>query len=994
MTRFVRIAVLATIGLSVALPVRAQQGTGTIAGQVTEGEARRPVASAQVFIVGQTLGTRTDATGNFRIGGVPAGPATIRVSLLGFQSVTRTTTVAAGSTTTLNVSLTSAPSVLSAVVVTASGVEQRRRENGASVSTVNADTLPKAAIQNFSQVLSGRTAGVTVAQSSGTTGTGARVRIRGANSMSLSNEPLLIIDGVRIDNSPESNTIGVGGQSPSRLNDINPEDIESFDVIKGPAAAALYGTAAANGVIQITTKRGVTGRTSWNVFSELGTVVENNRYPANYGSWTHDVLYSIPGTSDTNNPSCSLYYQAQGYCTIDSLAAYNTIEQSHPFRTGHRQKLGANVSGGSQLVTYFLSADADGESGVYHTSNLNRYSLRGNFGAHPTPAVDLSISTGYINSRLQLPQNDNNYYGVISNGLAGWPAADTITQGYNPLGPKQFENIDTRQELGRFTGSGNGTWRINSWLAGNATLGLDQLNRFDSETLQPGLIDFSDAALGSRESNRITTTNITTNYALTARNDINPTLRSTAQVGYQYQQARLEGTLASGKTLTAGSGSLGGVNSDRQVNETYADNKTAGGFVSEQLAFYDRLFITATLRADKNSAFGKNFGLVKYPAASVSYVVLDQGERLSQLRVRAAYGESGLRPGILDAIAYSNPVAVRLNSGDRAGITVGNLSNPDLRAEHSREFEGGFDLGLYGDRARLEFTAYDKKSRDALVLKPFAQSVGGPVNRYVNLGAVSNRGVEAQLTMTPLQTDRATLGLTVTASGNRNRLLSLGDTNSKPIIFGLNSSQRHAEGYPLGSYFGTTVDSFKVSNNGFVSPDSVFFRSGESAVHYLGTPLPTRQASIAGDLLLFRVLRVGSLFEYHGGNTLYNASEQFRCAFQTCRAINDITAPAADQANAEAASINSGFYGGYVEDASFVKWRELTVGVSVPSRYLAGLRANDAALTFGVRNLHTWTKYSGLDPEVNYAGQSNFNSGDFLTQPQVRYYTLRLNLTF
>jgi hypothetical protein len=463
-------------------------------------------------------------------------------------------------------------------------------------------------------------------------------------------------------------------------------------------------------------------------------------------------------------------------------------------------------------------------------------------------------------------------------------------------------------------------------------------------------------------------------------------------VGYQFQRGQSRGTYASGKTLTAGSGSLGGVNSERLVNEDYIDNKTAGGFVSEQLAWRDRLFVTATLRADKNSAFGKNFGVVRYPAASVSYVLVEGGDRLSQLRLRTAYGESGLRPGILDAIAYSKPAAVRLNGGDRAGVSVGNLANPNLRAEHTREIEVGLDAGFFHDRASLDMTYYDKSSKDALVLKPFAPSLGGPVDRYVNLGSVSNQGFEFTLAATPLQRDNAALSLTLSGSNNRNRLVSLGE-NAKPIIFGLSSAQRHAEGYPLGAYWGTVVDSFHVSKNGIVSPDSVFYSTDESKVRYLGSSLPTRQGSLSGDLTLMKILHLGTMFEYRGGNKLFNASEQFRCAFQLCRAINDATAPAADQANAEAAS-QSAFYGGYVEDAGFVKWRELSVGVNLPQRFLPALRATDALLTFGMRNLHTWTNYTGLDPEVNFDGQANFSTGDFLTQPQVRYYTARLSLSF
>lgn len=977
-----------TFILLAAARLAGAQATGTVVGHVTDAQLRRPIADAQVVLVGTTIGARTDDAGGYRIS-VPTGTATFRISFLGFQSTTRTVAVAAGGITTLDVGLTAAPTILSVVTTTASGTEQRRRESGASVATVNADTIPKAAVQNFSEVLSGRTAGVTVSQSSGTTGGGARIRIRGSNSVSLSNEPLLIIDGVRIDNNPNSNSIDVGGQSPSRLNDINPEDIESFDVIKGPAASALYGTAAANGVIQITTKRGAAGRTTWNTFGEVGSIVENNPYPPNYGGWTNTPLYDIPGfASGAPNPSCNLYYQATGQCTIDSLQAYNTILESHPFRLGRRQKVGANTSGGTSAITYYLSADDEKEGGVYKTSNLDRLSLRGNMTTHPTKSLDLQISTGYVQSNLQLPQNDNNYFGVISDGIAGYPG-NGPTQGYNPIGPDQFQNIDTRQQIGRFTGGANGTWRILPWLSANATLGLDVANRFDSETLQPNLVFFSDAALGHRTSNRFETSNITTNYALTARNALTSSINSVAQAGYQFQRTLNQGTTAYGQTLTAGTGTLGGVNSDKAVGESYTDNKTAGGFVSDQLSWNDKLYVTGTLRADKNSAFGKNFGTATYPAASLSYVVTEGGARLSQLRLRSAYGESGLRPGVLDAIAYSNPVAVRLDSANVAGITVGNFANSSLRAEKTREFELGFDAGFLQDRASLEFTYYNKRSRDALVLRPLPLSLGGPSSQFANLGAVTNKGFEVTVNATPIRMDRVELGLTLTASNNQNKLVSLGGL--PPIIFG---NQRQVPGYPLGGYWGTTVDSVHVSHDGTLSPDSVFFSTDESKVRYLGNALPTKQGSLTADLTLFRIFRINSLFEYRGGNKLENDTEQFRCSFSLCRGINDATAPIAEQANAEAAFADPSFIGGYIEDASFVKWRELTVSVSVPQRFLTATRASAATLTFGARNLHTWTKYKGLDPEVNGVGQANFATDDFLTQPQVRYYTARLNLTF
>ena len=972
----------------------AQQSTGTITGRVLEAESQRPVAEAQVMIVGTTRGTRTDAEGRYRIASVTPGTASLRIARIGYQSASREVTVAAGQEVTADFSIGPVATILSAVTTTASGEQQLARENGASVAQISADTIVKAAVQNFSELVTGRTPGVTIAQSTGTTGTGARVRIRGANSMSLSNEPLIIIDGVRVDNSPSSNSIGVGGQSPSRLNDINPEDIESFEIIKGPAASALYGTAAANGVIQITTKRGGAGAAKWNFFGELGTVNENNKYPANYGGWTKTPLYGFPGWPRSRpNMTCNLVDEYFGNCQIDSLSAFNVIETSKPFRTGHRQKLGGSVSGGTQAATYFLSADAEQEGGIYTTSNLNRLNLRGNIGAHPTEKLDVNVSTGFVRSELQLPQNDNNYYGVMSNGLAGWPGPGP-TQGYNPVPPSQFDHIDTRQGINRFTGGANATWRPLNWLSGNATLGMDVLNRNDEQTIPPNMVFFSNDDVGNRSSNRIQVLNITSNYALTARYSLTPTISAMSQAGYQYQQAQSRGTFAFGRTLTSGSGSLGGTVSDKSVDESTVDNKTVGGFVSQQFSWRDKLYLTAALRGDKNSAFGKKFGFITYPSVSASYVVTEGGDRLSQLRLRTAYGQSGLRPGVLDAFAYYTPAPARLDSTDQAGVTTGNLANPDLKAEKSGELELGFDASFLRDRASIGFTYYDKRSHDALVSRDLPPSLGGPSSQFFNLGSVRNTGVEVTLSGTPLDREDYVLALTLTASGNRNRLTKLGG-GVPPIIFGY--EQRHVEGYPLGGYWGTTVDSVKVDANGSVNPDNVFFSVDADKYRFLGSALPTRQGSLTGDLTLFKNVRLSTMFEYRGGNKLYNSTEQFRCLsfVAVCRGLNDKDAPVMDRANAVANYMSGGaFFGGYIEDASFVKWRELSLTITAPASLASRVRASGLALTFAGRNLGTWTKYSGLDPEVNVLGQSNFGQGDFLTQPQVRYFITRLNLTF
>jgi TonB-linked SusC/RagA family outer membrane protein len=994
----------------------AQQNTGTVAGRVTEAESQRPISEAQISVVGTTRGARTDADGRYRITGVPAGQVTLRLARIGYQSTTRQLTVQPGQEATADFSVSAVATVLSAVTTTASGTQQLARENGASVAQISVDTIVLAPVQNFSELVTARTPGVSISQSTGTTGMGARIRIRGANSMSLSNEPLLIIDGVRIDNTAESNSIGVGGQSPSRLNDINPEDIESFEIVKGPAAAALYGTAAANGVIQITTKRGSAGQTKWNTYGEIGSIYDNNAYPPNYGGWTNTPLYGFPGwpasgcskgdasRCRTPSPTCNLVDQSFGNCVIDSLSTFDPLEQHSPFRTGHRQKLGGSVSGGVPLSTYFLSADAEQEGGVYRTSNLSKLNLRGNIGAHPSDKMDINVSTGFLRSELQLPQNDNNYYGAISNGLAGWPGDDPITgtnpdgspngtNGYNPVPPQEFDQIDTRQGINHFTGGVNAAWRPLTWLSGNATMGLDFVDRLDEQTIPPNTVFFSNDNVGNRTSNRFAIVNITSNYSLTGRYHILPRLEGVTQGGYQYQQAQSRATFAFGRTLTAGSNSLGGTVNDKTVDESTIDNKTVGGFLSQQLNWDEKLYLTLAARGDKNSAFGKNFGFITYPSASLSYVVTEGGTTLNQLRLRTAYGESGLRPGVLDAVAYFTAAPARLDSADVAGVTSGNLANPKLKPERSREFEVGFDAGFFRDRASIGFTVYDKHSTDALVLAPLPPSLGGPASRFQNLGSVKNTGVELTLNATPLQMTNAELALTLTASGNRNRVTNLG---GQPAIL-LGYEQRDTVGFPVAGYWGTTVDSVHVAPDGSVLPDSVFFTTDRSKYRFLGSSLPTRQGSLSGDLTLFKFLRFSTLFEYRGGNKLYNSSEQFRCLpfVLVCRGLNDKNASVTERANAVADYMSNGdFFGGYIEDASFVKWRELSLTINAPARYARMARANTLSLTFAGRNLGTWTKYGGLDPEVNVLGQDNLGQGDFLTQPQVRYFITRLNLTF
>lgn len=973
------------------------QGTtaAEISGRVTTQDGSEPIPEAQVVIVGSSRGTRTDAEGTYRIVNVQPGQLQLRAMRIGYAAQTRTITVGGGERVTADFALVPSATTLDVVTATATGETQRKRENGTNVSTITVDSVQKAAVQTFAQLVNGRAAGVSVLQSTGTTGMGARVRIRGANSVSLSNEPLLIIDNVRVNNDPNSTSIGVGGQQPSRLNDINPEDIESLEFIKGPAAAALYGTAAANGVIQIKTKLGHAGPTRWNVYSEGGLLREHNEYPPNWGAWGQ---FELPDGTFVDDFFCDRLSSGLGFCSQDSVVTFNPLEVNSPFRKGWRSKFGVSAAGGGERVTYFLSGDLEREEGIYVTSALRRGTVRANMRAELTDRADVQINAGYVSSDLRLPQNDNNFLGYISNGLAGKALPEPERGrdgGYDPIGPNEIDRIRNFQEIDRFTGGVTGSLRPTEWLTLTGTAGYDVVNRFDNETFARGAVNFSDLLDGSRESNRIQTSNYTGNVAGTASFTLRPDLLSTTSVGFQFQREENEGVFASGAVLAAGVSSLEGLAARFDIGEDYADNRTIGAFVQQQFGWQDRLFVTGAIRGDDNSAFGTSSKFVYYPSVNVSWVVGEESffprtDWVSSLRLRAAYGRSGLRPGNRDARIFFTPFAVRVNANELTGVTVGGLGTPTLKPEIITEYETGLDAGFLNGRVGLELTYYNKESKDALILRRTPASVGAIVSRFENLGAVSNRGWEWLVNGTIVDEPNVRWTATVQGSTNRNRLVSFGDTSIAEVVFGFESSQQHKPGYPLGGYWGVPIDSIvDQTGDGQIDFDEVFFGEDE---RFLGSSTPTRTGSVSSDVTLFNLVKISGLLDWRGGYKLINSSEIFREQVFIGRGVNDPTAPLEQQGRAVATLF--GIYSGYVEDASFMKLREVAVTFFAPQSIARRVGGRDLSLTLAGRNLGTWTDYSGLDPEVNVSAQANFTSADFLTQPQVRYWVARLNFTF
>ena len=965
-------------------PAAAQQGEVT--GRVTDKTAGQALAGAQVSIVGTTLRASTGQDGRYRLVNVPAGQATVRVSYIGYATTTQPVTVSAGAPAVADFAIAQAAVGLEAVVVTATG-DQAVREQGTAAHNVDLrDRTSQAAVSNLADALNSTVPGVVVQSSGGTTGSGTRIRIRGSNSVSLSNDPVLIVDGIRVENGSNSTSIGVGGQQPSRLNDISPQDLEAVQVNSGPASSVLYGTDAANGAIVMRTRRGQPGATKWAMSAEGGVLNDYGTYPDNYSGLTAlDSLCTLTRVVATLNPCV----QAHG------VRRFNPIEQRSPFRTGHRAQYGISASGGSEQTTFYLAGHFNNEDGVYPVNTSRQVNLLANIFDHVRSNMDIQATALYTNGRLRLPQNDNNSFGVLSSGFLGGTDS-TSNDGYGFLLPAQSFSIQTFQNIDHFTGSLQANYRPLTWLEAHAVIGTDFLSRYDENTTFPGVIPaaFSlSGNQGNRNANPFQIYNWTGNFYATASFALTPSLNSTTSGGLLYYHLRNHGVLAGVQQLTAGTNSLtGGV--IPSVNEQTLETITIGRFIEERVAFKNRLFVSGALRSDDNTSFGKRFGNILYPRLSMSWVASEEPffpkpGWLGALKLRAAYGSSGLHPGPTDALQFFNPTPVVVSNTDVPGITIGNLGNIALKPERTNETEAGLDAEIRPLSARFAFTYYSKLSHDALIAVTLPPSCGCGTSIFRNLGSVSNKGVEISAAATVLHMRNVSIDLNLGAWGTKSRVKTLG-ANVAPIIFGLGgATQRMQIGYAPGSYFQRPYTFQDTNGDGIIATSEVTL--GPAAT-FQGQPFPDHGGSVGSTITVFQRFHLYGLVDGRFGNKLFNTTEQFRCGVSNCRGRNDRTAPLAEQAAAVANIL--GTQAGYMEDADFIKFRELSLTYDAPAKWGARIGASSLTFTIAGRNLATWTKYKGLDPELNEAGQNNFTTADFLTQPPVRYWIGRVNVSF
>ncbi len=1009
-------------------PASAQQTT--VVGRVTDAETGQAVAEVQIVVVGTNRSAFTNADGRYMIRVAVPGNLTLRATRLGYGDATREVSVAAGQTASADFSMSPTPVALTGMVVTATG-EQRRVEVGNAITRVEASAVVQTrAVTNMNDLLLARAPGVIVVPGTAT-GVQGRVRIRGLSSLSLSRDPIYVIDGVRMESSSGSNSISVGGTNTSRVGDINPEEIESMEVVKGPSAATLYGTDAANGVIVITTKRGTAGRPQWTYYTEQTAMVEQGKFPTAYRAWRTGTTSSTNSTA-SNTVNCFLSQVVAGACVQDSVTSYNLHEdpEATPYGTGYRQQHGLQVRGGSEAVRYFIHGEWEDEKGtvkvpefekrwmarnnLFLTENqqnqqrLKKITFRANVNVSLSDALDLAVSSGFITQDLRLPEADDSGTAGITANTYGGPgfrynlnaAGDTL-YGWREFTPYRIYQRESVQEIERYINSANLNWRPKGWLAFRGNFGLDFVSRHDWQICRFEECTHATQRLGFKEDNRHNFYVYTLDLGGTATRQLNADLESQTSVGVQYYRNLFVGNYASGTTLPPGGQTVSSA-AVRTGSETTTESRTLGAYLEQRVSWRDKLFVTGAVRSDRNSAFGADFKTVFYPKLSVSWLLSEEQffptpDWLNQFRLRMAYGASGVQPGTLAAVEYYSTTQVVGEAGEQTGLVYSAMGNSKLKPERSTEVELGFDASMFAGRLSAEVTYYNKQSKDALISRVLAPSLGAATSRLENLGRVSNKGWEALIEGSLLRRSGLEWRMTLNASINDNKLESLGGL---PAIVS-SSTQQQREGYPINGWWSRKLLSYEDKDgNGIISYNADPAKSEivvSDTAMYTGRSQPRTEAAFTNGLS-FRngQIRLDAMFDYKGGHYMYNNTERIRCASRfNCQALFDPNAPLWKQARTVMVREHpSRSVAGFLEKADFVRFRELALTLSPPRDFLNGvLGGRTLTATLAARNLYVWTDYSGVDPEA-YFGSNTDGTSEFQSFGPKRYYTLRLSLGF
>ncbi|MCG6955173.1 MAG: SusC/RagA family TonB-linked outer membrane protein [Gemmatimonadetes bacterium] len=1026
----IRATVRGTLGLSCALalgcamlarPATAQE-TGRVTGQVTSAQNMRPLEGAQVSLEGTGMGGLANSEGRYLILNVPAGTYTVRVTMIGYGTARQQVTVAAGQVTTQDFTLNETALALDEIVVTGTAAAVRAKEVGNSLDAITSHELEDIPVRNTDDILAGRAPGVTIMTNSGQPGAGATVKIRGISSISGTKEPLIYVDGVRIYNEPTR--AGWGARTASTpLQDIAADDIDRVEVVKGAAATTLYGTEAAAGVIQIFTKKGISGAPIWNAeisegFNEQASFLANpSEDPTDLYTKCGNLndLYSLNLQASTSDPTWgNKLYMQDPTCPSDGTWQ----------RLGPIGRYDLSVRGGMGDVTYYVSGNYNDTKGTLPTSRSRDGGFRTNASFSPSDGLNISMNTAYTRRNTRWVPDGNNSNGFLlnvgrgaQNYLKGGKGDDCANVPADKICITNGYLFDTQlyTETDHFISGLTTTWNPIKGLSNRFSVGWDYLYIKNNTTRPFGSLR---APAGYFWDENTHHTKLSLDYAGSYQNDfMGGDLASTFSWGGQIFKDHHRWTewdvedFAGPVTPTIESGASVTYRSEDNVSQT-----SAGFFFQELLGYQDRLFLTAGLRVDGNSAFGSNFGLQAYPKVSGSWVLSDYdwfpSDKIESFKLRAALGESGKAPNPFASLRTWSGVGLE----GSPGFTPGSPGNPDVGPERTKELEFGFDLSALNGRIGVEATHYKAKTTKALVNVDLPSSLGFLQNRTENIGALQNSGYEFQLTGALVRTDKIEWRARANLSFMKSKALDVdGDPTVESCIYvGLYSNICDGQQVPV-------LRATRIMN-----PDSV---GNPRLVRdtTIGPTYPTNLIGLGTTISIGSSIQIDALIEHQGGHYLpdYTAYQnERRGSWHPCFAMQTIMVDAYKSGGASAvtsalnaagvtaedrarcainSTVNAGYsYSSYywIEPADFWRMRSVSLSYDVPKSVLNWGRST--TVTLAARNLFTITDYHGTDPEVqdfadatgNVVGGGEFGRRDYYQIPNPRTYLLSVRISW
>ncbi len=970
-------------------------------------ESNEPLIGASVILKGTQIGTATNVNGEFTLNvNVKSGSYDFEFRSVGFRSVIKKVIIGKESPIVLSVQLPTDALGLDEVIVTGTSVATSKKQLGNAVTSLKASDLQYSAATSIDQALSGKIAGAQITQNSGNPAGGISVRLRGPSTIVGSSDPLYIVDGVIVNNDSRE-LLDLGGYAQNRLVDLNPNDIERIEVIKGAAAAAIYGSRASNGVVQIFTKKGKDGKASVS-FSSTFRVSEVRK----------TLPYNTYGKAFVNTVTTDL--------TQTDVTRYDFQKDIFRQAVGNEQYL--SVSGGNQNSNYFFSGSMFQNQGIIKSSDFNRANVRMRIGQHLNKWASLTVGGNYTySSSNEIPNGGiNEAYGaltgfIFSNNFVN-PAKNETTGAYPSTAPtavlrrtNPLEAIDRfkfKQSTSRFTGDVQLNLTPIEGLGIDYTFGLDTYTQLGTAYIPPvNTTPSYDAGLSRRADANVLQVNNDLNIRYQTK--IADFIESTTGVGGTIQYDRSQTTSINAQQLgifgeTVNNGAL------IVAGESRAERAFAGVFVQQTFGISNKLYLTGAGRWDAASVYGVDNRWQFYPKASASYVISNEEfwknnleDILPNFKVRAAWGQAGnlTAIGAYDRFTNYSPVTTGGLNGYLAPLTLGNFT---VKPERQTELEIGTDFSLLKDRIGVEFTYYNKEVKDLILNRTLAPTTGYN-NRFVNIGTMTNKGFEVMVRAIPIQNKNVKWTSTITYTQNKNVIDGVEGNGVLPFAGGF-SQVAAVNGYSLGAFYSTFFArkpdgtllltpaglpqrerGTQLANGQYtIGRDANGQPSGAILSKVIGNPNPTAVYSFINEVeykkFTFRLQldamqgfdvfnftrRVGER-DLYGGLAGYEPELKGQVPKGTSAALFSI-------------------FENYIEKGSFVKVREVSISYMATPKAL-GLK-NIRILLAG-RNLLSFDNYSGYDPEVNSAGQSNAVRGfDFVEVPIPRQYSIGLTANF